>query len=368
MRHPEADSVALDLRTVMADVFAPRDIRRGQDALTWEFYGQLTTSANSALDALQAPFGRLGYAPYLRREGGQDILMARPAAALLPTHPRWAMHVLLVLLTIGTLTITGALVQAARVRPLVISLGSILDALEQHGQAGLLFAGALLLILGAHEIGHYVVARRYGMLITPPYFLPAPPPPFGLGTLGAVIAMRSPIPGRRPLFDVALAGPVAGLVVAVPILILGLRTASVSALPVPVSPPLLADGLARLIRGAIPLDMQLDWFDPLLFAAWLGLQVTAINLLPMGQLDGGHLAYAVFGQRALWLARLAWVGLVALIPTAPTWGLYAFILILVGLGHPPPQDDITPIDPTRRRWAIFALLLLILTFSPRPVP
>ncbi|MCW5849420.1 MAG: site-2 protease family protein [Anaerolineae bacterium] len=368
MRHPEADSLALDLRAIMADAFTPRDIRRGRDGLTWEFYGKLVVPANLALDQWQAPFGRLGYAPFVFQAGADDVVLARPAAELLPTRPAWGLHLLLLLVTFATLTMTGALLQAARAGPLTVTLGSILDALEQHGGAGLTFAAALLFILGAHELGHYLVARRYAMLITPPFFLPSPPPPYGLGTLGAVIAMRSPVPHRRALFDVALAGPLAGLVVALPILALGLRSASVAAFAVPVTPSLLASGLAWLLRGPLPDGVQLDWFDPLLFAAWLGLQITAINLLPIGQLDGGHLTYAALGRAAIWLGRLAWLVLVALTPLAPTWGLYAIIVLVVGLGHPPPQDDITPLDRSRHLWAIAALALLALTFSVRPIP
>lgn len=368
MRHPEADSIALDLRSLMTDYFEPSDIRRGGDGRTWEFYGHLTTSASDALQALVTPFGHLGFAPFVFRAGDEDVVIASPAAVLMPSPTRWGLHIFLFLLTLATLTLTGALLQAVRLAPRPVTLGLALDALEQHGRAGLIFAGALLLILGAHEMGHYLVARRYKLLITPPFFLPAPPPPFGLGTLGAVIAMRSLVPARRPLFDVALAGPLAGLVVALPILILGLRSADETSLLLPVNPPLIVVALARLVRGPLPFDVQLDWFHPTLFAAWLGLMVTAINLLPMGQLDGGHLAYAVLGRRAIWLARLAWLGLVALTPFAPTWGFYAIILLLVGLGHPPPQDDITPIDTRRRVLAVVALVILLLTFSPRPIP
>ena len=198
MRHPEADSLALELRAALADVFEPRDIRRGQGSRSWEFIGQLTAPASEALERLIPPFGRLGFAPFLRRDGGQDIVIAVPSGVVAPGPARWGLHLVLVLVTLATLTTTGALVQAARARgALVLSLGTALDALEQHGEAGLVFAGALLLILGAHEMGHYVAARRHRMLITLPFFLPAPPPPLGLGTLGAVIAMRSPIAGRR---------------------------------------------------------------------------------------------------------------------------------------------------------------------------
>ena len=368
MRHPEADSVALDLRSQMIDVFEPRDIRRGPDGRTWQFHGRLTAPAAEALATLQPPFSRLGFAPFLAQDGPTDVVIAVPAVEVVPSPLRWGLHLGLLLLTVATLVMTGALLQAARVAPPAFTLVGILDALADHGRAGLAFAAALLLILGAHEMGHYAAARRHGLLISLPYFLPAPPPPWGLGTLGAFIAMRSPVPHRAALFDVALAGPLAGLAVAVPVLIVGLLTAPLAALPVAVQPPLIAGVLARLLRGPLPEGVQLDWLTPLLFAAWLGLLVTAINLLPIGQLDGGHLAYAALGPNAVWLARLAWVGLVLLIPFAPTWAVYAMLTLVIGLRHPPPQDDITPLDGRRRGWALVAVVLLLLTFSPRPLP
>lgn len=368
MRHPEADSTALDLRSHMADVFEPRDIRRGRDGRTWEFYGRLIAPASDALTALKQPFSRLGYAPFIAASGHDDVVVAVPAAEVVARPARWGLHLALLLLTALTLVVTGAMLQAARSGPLLLSLGGALDALASHSRAGVTFAAALLLILGAHEMGHYIAARRHRLLISLPYFLPAPPPPLGLGTLGAFIAMRTPVPHRAALFDVALAGPLAGLVAAMPVLIVGLQQSPLVELPTPVSPPLVAAALARLLRGPLPDGVQVDWFAPLLFAAWLGLLVTAINLLPIGQLDGGHLAYAALGPNAIWLARLTWVGLLLLIPFAPTWGLYAVLTLLIGLRHPPPQDDITPLDGRRRLWALAAVIFLLLTFSARPLP
>ncbi len=369
MLHPDADNLALDLRTSMAGVFDVRDIRRGHDGRIWEFYGQLTTSASDAVHALGDAFGALGFTPFLFHDGTSDVVIAYPFAATRPGPPRWGLSLFLLLLTLGLLTITGAIVQAARAGAHTsLSLPAVLDALADHGAAGFTFAVSLLLILGAHEMGHYLTARRRHMSISLPYFMPAPPPPWGLGTLGAFIAMRGPAPNRRALFDMALAGPIAGLVVAVPLLVVGLRQAATASLAVPVTPPLLAGGLAQLLRGNLPAGTSVDWFHPVLFAAWLGIQLTAINLLPVGQLDGGHIAYAALGQRANWLARIVWIALICLAVLSPTWGLYAIILGVVGLRHPPPQDDITPIGRGRWIWAGVALAVLVLTFSPRPLP
>ncbi|MFN8483926.1 MAG: site-2 protease family protein [Anaerolineae bacterium] len=369
MLHPDADNLALDLRTAMAGVFDVRDIRRGHDGRMWEFYGHLTVSATDAIHALGDAFGARGFTPFLFHDGQRDVVIAYPFAATRPAPPRWGLSLFLFLVTLALLTVTGALVQAARIgAQATLSVAAVFDALADHGAAGFTFAASLMLILGAHEMGHYLTARRRRMSISLPYFLPAPPPPWGLGTLGAFIAMRGPAPSRRALFDMALAGPLAGLAVALPLLIIGLRQAAVASLAVPVTPPLLAGGLAWLLRGGQAAGAGIDWFDPVLFAAWLGVQLTAINLLPIGQLDGGHVAYAALGRHAIWLGRGVWVGLVALVVLSPTWGLYAVILAVVGLRHPPPQDDITPIGRGRWLWAAAALILLILTFSPRPLP
>ncbi len=369
MLHPDADNLALDLRTSMASVFDVRDIRRGHDGRIWEFYGHLTTSASDAMRALGDAFGALGFTPFLFHDGGSDVVIAYPFAATRPGPPRWGLSLFLLLLTLGLLTITGALVQAARAGVHTdLSVASVLDALADHGAAGFTFAASLLLILGAHEMGHYLTARRSRMNISLPYFMPAPPPPWGLGTLGAFIAMRGPAPNRRALFDMALAGPIAGLLVAIPLLVIGLRQAATASLTVPVTPPLLAAGLAQLLRGSQPAGTSIDWFDPVLFAAWLGVQLTAINLLPVGQLDGGHVAYAALGRQAIWLARAVWVALIGMVVLSPTWGLYAVILAVVGLRHPPPQDDITRVGRGRLIWAGVALALLALTFSPHPLP
>jgi membrane-associated protease RseP (regulator of RpoE activity) len=238
--------------------------------------------------------------------------------------------------------------------------------------SGVPFAVTLLATLGVHEFGHYFTARHYGVSVSLPYFIPVPPP-FLFGTLGAVIRMRTPARDRNALFDIAAAGPIAGLVIAVPALILGIHWSTVA----PVVPgvwvtfgdSLLTQGLVALRFGPIPAGMKL-YTHPVFDAAWVGLLVTALNLMPVGQLDGGRIAYALFGTRhravgvATFFALLV-LGAVTWSVNWVVWGL--FVLLFVGFHHGPPLDDLTPLTPGRRAVGLACLLLLILLIPPIPI-
>ena len=241
---------------------------------------------------------------------------------------------------------------------------------------GVIFAVALLAILLAHEAGHYVACRRYGVAATLPFFIPAPPL-FLAGTFGAFIKIRSPIPSRRALFDIAIAGPLAGFAVIVPVAIAGVLTAQPPATPLPSEgliifndPPLL-----RLLAGAFGVDLLNIAPNPFYFAAWIGLLVTSLNLLPVGQLDGGHAAYAVFGARThKWLGRSAFVTILVLAPLGWVWhgtlsGLvYALLLfIMLRVHHPPAMDETDLLAHMRIRLAIVTLIVFLLSFTPFPI-
>jgi membrane-associated protease RseP (regulator of RpoE activity) len=238
-----------------------------------------------------------------------------------------------------------------------------------HGPS---YAAAMLLFLLCHEGGHYVACRLHGVSATLPYFLPAPPI-FLPGTLGAVIRVRAPFPNRNALFDMGAAGPWGGFLIALPVLAIGLRLSTVS-----VDPPLmdhavrLGDSLVtalmtRLVLGDVPDSVSLV-YHPLAFAGWFGMLVTSLNLLPVGQLDGGHVAYAAGVRSRIFplllvaiLAWLAWTGW-------PGWALWAGILLLmIVLGHPPTMDDLRPLSPWRRIGAVASMALLVITFVPAPI-
>jgi membrane-associated protease RseP (regulator of RpoE activity) len=240
---------------------------------------------------------------------------------------------------------------------------------------GLQFAAAVLAILLAHELGHFLAARRYRLATTPPFFLPAP---VGLGTFGAFIRIRGPIRGKRELFDVGVAGPLAGFAVLAPLLVAGVARSQPVPLPEAVAAGaatgsvlvpgkcLAVELVARAVHGPLAPGTTLD-FHPWALAAWFGLLATAINLLPLGQLDGGHLLYAVTGplQRRLALPLWLALGLAGLWWTG--WLVWCLIVLLMGLHHPPVRDERTPIGAGRTAVAVVALALFALAFMPVPL-
>jgi len=236
------------------------------------------------------------------------------------------------------------------------------------------FSFAILLILGTHECGHYFMARRYGMLVTPPFFLPAPIPP--IGTFGAVIRMRSPMLHRRALLDIGLAGPLAGLAVALPFLLIGLAHSRFEIVPyweeggaLVFGNSLLTWALSHLIVGAPPPGYALNWLShPFAWAGWIGMLVTMLNLIPVGQLDGGHVAYALVGRRQRLLACFAIGVLVALSQQWKGWIVWcALMVVLMRVAHPPVVIEDVPLGAGRRALGWASLLLLILLFMPAPV-
>lgn len=237
---------------------------------------------------------------------------------------------------------------------------------------GLWYSLSVLAILGAHEMGHYLMCVRYGVDASLPYFLPAP---FLTGTLGAFIRIRQPIPTKRALFDIGIAGPIAGFVVAIPVLWIGLRLSHVVEVPpdfqgLELGEPLLFKAIAWLEWGSIP-DGETINLHPMAFAAWFGLLATALNLIPMGQLDGGHIAYAVFGRRSTYLTFAMLACLVALSWMSASWIVWTlmtfFMIWKFGARHPPVYDEDMPLDRGRRWLAAGALGMFVLCFTPAPI-
>jgi membrane-associated protease RseP (regulator of RpoE activity) len=240
---------------------------------------------------------------------------------------------------------------------------------------GLWYSATILAILGCHELGHYIACRYYDVDASRPFFLPMP---FLLtGTLGAFIRIREPIPSKRMLFDIGIAGPIAGFLIAVPALFIGLRLSHVVALPVRLPPgtmdlgePLLFKLAARLIWGAQPAGVTLN-LHPMAFAAWFGLLATALNLFPIGQLDGGHISYAVLGRRSTYVT-LVMIGVaLGLARFSSSWivwtGLMVVMLIAFGPRHPRTADEHVPLDRARVALAVFALVMFIVCFTPAPI-
>lgn len=245
---------------------------------------------------------------------------------------------------------------------------------------GLWYSGTILAILGCHELGHYLACRYYDVDASLPFFLPAP---FLTGTLGAFIRIREPIPSKRMLFDIGIAGPLAGFIIAVPALFMGLAMSTVVPSPpaevvgffgdsdaLQLGEPLLFKVAGWFVAG--PLNSQSTFnLHPVAFAAWFGLIATFLNLFPLGQLDGGHISYAVLGSKSSHVTLLAIAGAVVLTVFSPglfVWtGLMILMLWRFGRHHPRTFDEAVPLDTPRKLLALVAVLIFILCFTPAPI-
>ena len=252
-----------------------------------------------------------------------------------------------------------------------VLLGSTLFTTYLAG--GKLYALSLFLILGAHEFGHYFAGVRNGVRTTLPLFIPAPPGLFLLGTFGAMIAIKDPIPNRRVLMEIGAAGPIAGFIVAVPILVIGLF---LSEIVVPTGQSGFSFGssiimlvLSKAILGVTPLSVDFNiQLHPIALAGWVGLFVTAINLFPIGQLDGGHILYALIGKKSQIWAKLFFVFLLSLVYFWPNWGVWAILLlVLTRFKSAPLDDDEVLLKRIHKRAGYAAIIIFFLTFIPIPI-
>lgn len=312
-------------------------------------------------------------------DGSPAAPMARP-----PSHRPWqiVLACLLFLATLFTTTTLGAIWSVAThtedSTDLAFWMGptSIASVWQEPELllTGFSFSIPMLLILLCHELGHYLPCRRYGLPTTPPYFLPVP---FALGTLGAFIKIRAPIPDRRQLLMVGAGGPIAGFVALIPFLVIGIARSEPSAY-YPSTPEgaeallflpgrsLAAQLATWAFHGPLPAESALN-LHPFALAAWVGLLATSLNLLPLAQLDGGHILYAALGRlqhrvvRPLWLALalcgFLWFG----------WFIWSVIVLIIGLRHPPVQNESLQLNRSDRRIAWITLLIFLLSFMPVPL-
>ena len=289
-----------------------------------------------------------------------------------PNDPLWR-YVVLFLLTVVTTTMAGA----AHYEAFYVGFGG--NALPASWTwadlllRGLWYSVPILAILGCHEMGHYYACRYYGVEASRPYFLPMPI--VLTGPLGALPRTPQPIQTKRQLFDIGIAGPIAGFLVAVPVLFAGMWMSRVEEVPqnVPafwLGEPLLFKAAAWLTFGSVPEGFTIN-MHPIGFAAWFGMLATALNLFPIGQLDGGHISYAVLGRKST-AVTLTMVGcLVGLTFWSLSWAVWAGLTILMlfafGPRHPRTADEDEPLDPARKWLAVFAVVMFILCFTPSPI-
>ena len=376
--------VVAKLRRQLADLMhiEAHEVLKPPDEII-AFRGEVHGDTETAFEHMRQRFATHDYTPSLhdRPGGGHEVLAIKGLKERKPG--RIWINAILFLVTLFSVLYIGAgnaLLDAG----IVIDPESK-DALTMpltHLHWGIPFAGTLLGILLAHELSHYFVARRYGSPVSLPYFIPMP---LGLiGTMGAVIVQRAPMRNRKALFDIGIAGPLGGLIVAIPLLILGLTLSSAG----PPQPPmegvtvfqegnsLLYMGLKYLVFGRIlPSNGEDVWLHSVAFAAWAGLLVTMINLIPVGQLDGGHVSYALLGRRAWTLgyvaiaAMVGWGGwLVASGNEAGGfWMTWGFLNLMINRRHPPPLDDATKLGWPRIAWGLLTVVIFILLFMPAPL-
>ena len=292
-----------------------------------------------------------------------------------PVRPRfqhrYRVHAAWFLATLLTTTVVGvshyaAFLQGFDARPVRLGFWPLV-------WSGFWYSGTLLFILGAHELGHYVMCRVHRVDATLPYFLPAPLPL--TGTVGAFIKIREAFPGKAQLFDIGVGGPIAGFLALVPALVAGLALSTLEPLPehfegLSLGEPLLFRLTSWLVFGPIPDGYSIN-LHPMGFAAWFGLIATALNLMPFGQLDGGHIVYALLGRRAALVSLLTLVAAILLTFVSTSWAVVTVMLLVmaltVGVRHPRIPDESLPLDRARLVIAVAALAMLALCFTPAPI-
>jgi membrane-associated protease RseP (regulator of RpoE activity) len=382
------------LNNIVSRVFRYDDLTLGDPNKGYflRYRGELLRDSVEAYDQLAEALRPYDVTPLFRlEEDRQVVLLIRGVI-----HPRpgktWV-NLLLFALTLLSVLFAGATYSYTGTVP-KDTIGQVW-VLVTHLWVGWPFAVSLLAILLAHEFGHYFVGRARGAAVTLPYFIPLPISP--IGTMGAFIQMKSIPRNKRALFDLAVAGPLAGLVVAIPVLLLGLSQSSLGT--VRVLPGSFAEGNSLLYLLAkfsvfgklLPasgnltgLPLLYHWItyffvgrpspvgstdvfiSPVAWAGWVGLLVTFLNLVPAGQLDGGHVIYAVFGKRVNRIVPIILVFMVLLGFFWSGWWLWAFLIFFLGRSHAEPLDQITRLDSRRKALAVLMLVIFLLVLTPVP--
>jgi membrane-associated protease RseP (regulator of RpoE activity) len=322
------------------------------------FRGEMTPLYPDVPKTLKSAICSIGGACYVEKVEGKNFLIATfPLKAR--ERGEWKLNLFLFLATVVSTLVVGAFLEGANLQA---DIWSIL--------VGLPFSITIIGILGLHELGHYFAARRYGLNVSLPYFIPFPTL---LGTLGAFIKMRSAIHSRKMLLEIGAAGPLAGLLASIPAVVYGLSKSTIQEIPpggvegISLGSSILFSILERLVVEIPPEGHEL-FLHPIAFAGWAGFFVTALNLLPIGQLDGGHICYAIFGPIQKRISRIFFVALIPLGFFWPGWLLWiVLILLLIKIPHPPVLFEDIPLGRWRRVVGWITIAAFFLTFIPAPV-
>jgi len=318
-------------------------------------------------DSLRLSLSDKGYIPMLRYVKGEHIIYVIRKSKK-KEKPVW-INISLLIATIITTSLTGSILYMGYND--IWNIPHIMDVFipENLFNGILLFAFPLMSILFVHEMGHYFVSKKHGIATSLPFFIPIPPamPSFNIGTFGALISSRDPMPNRKALFDVGISGPLAGFIVAIPVTIIGLILSQPAPLAEPAAGEIMLGGsilftyLSTYILN-IPLGTPID-LSLIAFAGWVGLLITSINLLPAGQLDGGHIFRAFLGEKQKWAG---WIAVMIMVFTG--WFFFAIIIMfMMGMQHPPPLNDATSLDIKRKLLFFIALIILVVCYIPYPI-
>ena len=348
--------IAVQLRVALEGIMTIEEALIKRGALV--FRGDLVPPVEEAFIWMRERLGRMGFVPLIARRGGSYEVRVVPETYPAPSNP--LINLLLFVLTVGSTLFVGA------------GMAGV-DIIAHPGRfsAGLPFAVSILAILTVHEFGHYFMSSFHGVKATLPYFIPGPTI---IGTFGAVIKTKSPVPDRKGLLDIGAAGPICGFIVALVALGVGLSLSDVVDLA-----PVVKRGATEF--GDSLLTMLVTYFTkgprpegntvmlhPVAFAGWVGLLITAFNLMPVGQLDGGHVLYAMIGRWHSFVARMTIAALLIMGWFLwEGWFLWAFLVMLLGPYHAPPLNDVTPLNWGRRIIALLAMVILILCVVPVPI-
>ena len=384
---------------IIKQVFGIEEVTWGSEKQNFvvRYRGNLLTESQEAYTQLSNGLRSLDVTPLFRmEEGSETIILLKGIVKPRPSNP-W-INLILFILTGISVVFAGSFFEYRG--PLTSDFSQVLPFLLPALYRGMAFAASLLAILLAHEFGHFFAARYHRSAVTLPYFIPFPFSPFG--TMGAFIQLKEPPKNKRILLDIGIAGPLAGLVVAIPLLFLGLYLSQTDKLPL-----ILGQGQAFSLEGnsllylfikfivfgeLLPAPVNLAGINPLIYwlryfftgqpvpygaldvllhpvawAGWAGLLITALNLIPAGQLDGGHILYSLFGKRSRILLPFVLVALIILGTVWSGWWLWAFLIFMLGRMHAEPLDQITPLDPRRKALAVFGLVVFVLVFTPIPL-
>jgi Zn-dependent protease len=385
------------LTSIISRVLRIDDVTAGsaRDPYIVRYRGTLQGDPQDMYDRLATALEPYNLTPLFRSEAGKHVVLLVQSPARQGKSNGW-INLVLFLLTLLSMIFGYSFFygELSLVLDGALTPTLLLDSLK----SGIIFAISMLAILLAHEFGHYFAARYHRTNVTLPYFIPLPLSP--LGTMGAFIRLKQPPKNKRTLLDIGLAGPLAGLVVAIPVLLLGLYLSEVQVIDVPPGFAVTMEGNSILYllskfavfgkvlptpesyNGLHPLVYWVRYFftgqpfpiggldviiHPVAWAGWAGLLVTALNLIPAGQLDGGHVIYVLLGRSARYLLPFILVGLFLLGFVWYGWWIWAGLIFLLGRVYAEPLDQITELDPNRRRLAILGLVIFIFVFTPVPL-